>query len=118
MGTSKSLGPIVRITPWEIHVSDPSFLDEIYAPGSRSREKYAFFMRTVPVDGSTATTTNHEIHRRRREALNPFFSKKAIVAFESVITDRVTKLCSIVENHIASQIPINFSDAYYALANE
>ncbi|KAL2793511.1 cytochrome P450 [Aspergillus keveii] len=32
-------GPIVRITPREIHINDPEFYDEIYAPSSRRREK-------------------------------------------------------------------------------
>jgi cytochrome P450 len=111
-------GPIIRITPWEIHINDPSFLDEIYAPASRNREKYAFFMKTLKVPGASGITINHEIHRRRREALNPFFSKKAITAFETVITERVAKLSKMIESYAITNAPVNLSDAYYALANE
>lgn len=32
-------GPIVRINPWEIHCSDISFADEIFALGGRKRDK-------------------------------------------------------------------------------
>ncbi|CEL06536.1 hypothetical protein ASPCAL09709 [Aspergillus calidoustus] len=35
----RQYGPIVRITPREIHINDPEFYDEIYAPSSRRREK-------------------------------------------------------------------------------
>jgi cytochrome P450 len=113
-----SKGPIVRVTPWEIHIKDPGFLDEIYAPASRSREKYPFLMRTLKTSEASGATVKHETHRRRREALNPFFSKKAIAAFESVIRERVSKLCTIVENYNLSGTPINLSDAYFALAKE
>lgn len=32
-------GPIVRISPHEVHCSDRHFIDEIYAVGSRKRDK-------------------------------------------------------------------------------
>jgi hypothetical protein len=37
--TDKSLGPIVRISPNEVHCSDSQFIDEIYPLGSRERDK-------------------------------------------------------------------------------
>lgn len=33
------LGPIVRISPDEVHCSDSRFIDEIYATGNRKRDK-------------------------------------------------------------------------------
>ncbi|KAI4283741.1 MAG: hypothetical protein L6R38_001955 [Xanthoria sp. 2 TBL-2021] len=35
------LGPIVRINPYEIHVSDPSWLDTLYPGPGPVRDKYA-----------------------------------------------------------------------------
>ena len=32
-------GPLVRISPDEVHCSDSRFIDEIYATGSRKRDK-------------------------------------------------------------------------------
>jgi hypothetical protein len=37
----KNYGPLVRINPYEIHCSDINFSDEIYAAGSRKRDKPA-----------------------------------------------------------------------------
>jgi hypothetical protein len=112
------VGPIIRITPQEVHIKDPCFLDEIYAPASQKREKYPFLMRTLSTSQASGATVGHELHRKRREALNPFFSKKAITSFESVITERVQRLRQVVQEHDASKIPLNLSDLYFALAKE
>jgi cytochrome P450 len=44
-------------------------------------------------DGSSFSTVDHSHHRLRRSALNPFFSKKAVVALEPMIQEKVDKLC-------------------------
>ncbi|KAK8092396.1 uncharacterized protein PG998_014881 [Apiospora kogelbergensis] len=40
----ETYGPVVRINPREIHIRDPYFYDEVYAPASRKREKDAHFV--------------------------------------------------------------------------
>ena len=36
---SRTIGPLVRINPHEVHCNDVSFADEIYAVGGRKRDK-------------------------------------------------------------------------------
>lgn len=111
-------GPIVRITPWEIHVNDVEFLDDIYASSFRRRDKYAYQTRTLPVPLSVGGTIQHDLHRKRREALNPFFSKKSVQSLGPMISAKVDLLCKRLEDHINSHNPINLSDVYFAFANE
>ncbi|RAL66792.1 hypothetical protein DID88_007575 [Monilinia fructigena] len=111
-------GPIVRVTPWEIHIKDVTFLDEIYAPASRNREKYSFQTRTLKVPLSIGGTIPNDLHRRRREALNPFFNKKSVSNFESVLKEKVDKLVEVIAAHETTQTPVNLLDVYFAFAND
>ena len=108
----------MRITPWEVHVNDVEFLDDIYAASFRRREKYAYQTRTLPVPLSVGGSLQHDLHRKRREALNPFFSKKSVVELGPMISRKVDVLCNRLEDHLSSQIPISLSDVYFAFSNE
>lgn len=108
----------MRITPWEFHVNDVEFLDDIYAASFRRRERYAYQTRTLPVPLSVGGSLQHELHRKRREALNPFFSKRSVVNLGPMISRKVNLLCKQFEDHLSSQTSINLSDVYYAFSNE
>lgn len=108
----------MRITPWEIHISDVEFLDDIYAPSFRRRDKYAHQTRTLPVPLSLGGTVEHNLHRKRREALNPFFSKRSVSTLGPMIADKVEFLRQHFTEKAQNAIPVNLSDIYFAFANE
>ncbi len=111
-------GPIIRVTPDEIHISDVGFLDTIYAPSSSPRDKYEYQLRSLRVPGGVGTTPSLEVHRKRREALSPFFSKRNVVFLEPTITDKVQQLCQLLLKHASEQTPVNLSDVFFAFSNE
>lgn len=95
----KRYGPIVRINPIHLHINDPDYLDEIYArsAGQRKRNRDPWYYRSEengPLGWSVCQTVDHDLHRKRRGALSPFFSKASIRALEPMINVRIDKLAA------------------------
>lgn len=105
----------MRINPFELHINDPDFHDEIYAGSSRRREKYGWFVKGFDALSSTLMTVQHDTHRARRDALSPFFSKRSVMQLEFMIRAKVDRLCDRIEDYLNSEQPINPSNAYTAL---
>jgi cytochrome P450 len=56
----------------------------------------------------------HDLHRRRRAALNPFFSRRAVLKLEPVIHSLIEKLGRRIETYRGTERPLNLGDAYTA----
>ena len=111
-------GPIVRITPDEIHINDPGFLDAVYAPSTSPRDKYEYQLRTLRIPGGVGATPSFEAHKQRREALVPYFSKKNVLYLESLIARKVEQLRQLIAVHTSKGDAVNLSDAFFAFSNE
>ncbi|KAK3997030.1 hypothetical protein QBC44DRAFT_316061 [Cladorrhinum sp. PSN332] len=66
-------GPVVRINPYELHIIDPDFYDEIYY-ANRKLDKYEWWVKLTGTTNSVFATVHHDHHKLRRAPLNPFFS--------------------------------------------
>ncbi|KUI60841.1 Trichodiene oxygenase [Cytospora mali] len=88
-------GPIVRISPDELHCNDAAFYDEIYAAAGRKRDKQAHFLNMIagPLTVSAFGTADHDLHRIRRRALDKFFSRQQILKLETEINGLTQRLC-------------------------
>jgi cytochrome P450 len=75
-------------------VSDPEFYDEVYASSAsnRKRNKYPLFYESFGMDYSMFATIDHDLHKYRRAALNPFFSLQNVRKLQPVIEERVTTM--------------------------
>lgn len=82
------------------------------------RDKYTYQLRSLRVPGGVGAAANHDLHKMRREALSPFFSKRNILYLEPVITQKVEQLCQLIGKHAAENTPINLSDVLFAFSNE
>ncbi|KID79734.1 Cytochrome P450 monooxygenase [Metarhizium brunneum] len=92
-------GPIVRINAHELHIRDSSYYSNIYAGGGRIVNKADSAVGPfAAVPSSLLATTDHHQHRARRNYLNPFFSKRAVVATEPLISERIARLCQRLES--------------------
>lgn len=110
-------GPIIRITPTELHVDDPDYYATLYERAGR-RDRYTYFAGRFGYAGDLFSTIPHDLHRNRRKSLAPFFSNKRISDFQSVIRSKVDKLCSAFQGYEEGDQVVNLRRAWMALTTD
>ncbi|KAL8794607.1 MAG: hypothetical protein Q9195_002803 [Heterodermia aff. obscurata] len=92
-------GPVVRVTPNRVHVSEPEFYDEIYNRKSAYIKEHKF-TTAGGVSNSLPMLIDPEIHRKRRKLVNPIFSPKYL-ELVAPLTLQIIKnaLSKAVESH-------------------
>jgi cytochrome P450 len=58
------------------------------------------------------------MHRLRRSALNPFFSKQSVSFLEDDIKLSINRLYSKICQKADSELPVNLSDAFTAVSGD
>ncbi|USP82213.1 Cytochrome P450 [Curvularia clavata] len=109
-------GPIVRISPNEVHFNDPEFIDSLY-PGAGERKTNRPVMvgkRSGTPDSMTATE-DHDMHRKRRGVINPFFSVASVRKLEPVIREHTEKVLNRIEQ---ANGPIEMNVLFKAYASD
>lgn len=109
------LGPVVRITPSEIHLSEPEYCDKVYSVGSNFGKDPAFY-GSFGTPKATFATCDPHLHRVKRAVLNPFFSQKRVSELEELIQQKVTLLVSRSRQSLAATGEVNLHLAFRALA--
>lgn len=107
-------GPILRPVPDEVHISDPDFLDTIYATRNRNQ----VFVGGLIVDESVGATEDFAHHKLRRDALNPYFSLKRVMSMEDLLTSKRDKLAALFDAALQSKETLNISDTMFAFSND
>lgn len=105
----------MRINPYELHIDDPGYYDELCAGGYKRRDKWA---RAVGMFGNPSSMLElgaHDLHRERRAALALNFSKRLVTALERLICLIIEQLCTRFAEFQKSGEPVNLRDAYAAL---
>ncbi|EPE25795.1 Cytochrome P450 [Glarea lozoyensis ATCC 20868] len=109
-------GPIVRISPWELHVNDPDW-NEPYKVGSRV-DKYHWYYKFVGSSDAAFGTSDHEKHRIRRKAQQGYFTLGAVAKFEPVLANITGKLCQRLQEFKETRQPVNLSNVFRSLATD
>ncbi|KAF2180108.1 cytochrome P450 [Zopfia rhizophila CBS 207.26] len=100
-------GPIVRINPHEIHISDPNFFDTLYAGGNARRDKYPPAAHVQGTPQGIFGTIDHKTHRRRRAAISGYFSRQSVMQGQWLIKEKIDLLCEVFRSSLRSNQPIN-----------
>lgn len=113
---SYSIGPIVRITPHELHVADSKFWNTLYGPGRT--DKYDVFKQRQNIPGSIFATPESDLHRLRKAPLLPLFSKQRIYNFQPVIQEKLDILCSKIDEYVQSGKNFRINNALTAFSGD
>lgn len=108
-------GPIIRTNPDDIHIHDPDFFDDLY---TLKLEKWSWWTRGFAVPSAGGMTVEHELHRKRRGALNPFFSKASIVANIPVIQEKLSIMCSRLDKIAGSREVLDLEAVLLAVTTD
>ncbi|KAJ5663377.1 hypothetical protein N7507_004108 [Penicillium longicatenatum] len=106
-------GPIVRVSPREVHIKDSTYYDDIYASSLRRREKDLITVRQFDLEGSAFSSVSPEDHRERRAPFEKFFSRSAIAKTEQTIQSSLDQLCNHLKDACQSHKVVNL-DAGFA----
>ncbi|RQM04829.1 hypothetical protein DH86_00003913 [Scytalidium sp. 3C] len=108
-------GPVVRICPNEVHLSDPENYDAIYHAGTKFSKDPVFY-GAFGYGTAAFPTPSNEVHRVRRAALNPLFSRKRVLELEDVVHSKVEKVSHRISQSIKSKTPVDLHHACRAIS--
>lgn len=115
----KQYGPMIRINPYEIHVADKTFFHTLYTGPTHRRDKWAFYAKQFGADDSIFSTVDHDLHKLRRTALNPFFATSKVRELQPVIDAQVGNVLRRLEEHArGSKEPLDLVVVFAAFTND
>ncbi|KKZ65112.1 hypothetical protein EMCG_01352 [[Emmonsia] crescens] len=110
-------GPIIRVSPYELHIDDPDYYHVLYSYSS-ARDKYQYYLEPFGFPLSAFGTENHYKHRLRRGAMNPFFCTRSVAQREGLVHRLVHKLCEHMEQFQVTGKTVPLSLGYTCLATD
>ncbi|CAG5152694.1 uncharacterized protein ALTATR162_LOCUS2873 [Alternaria atra] len=101
-------GPIIRINPIHVHIYDADYFETIYASGAnhkRDRCGWSHHAGSKTWAGAMLETMDHDMHKMRRNAISPFFSKRSVQALEGLVVNNTQKLLSRFQGELEKKGP-------------
>lgn len=108
-------GPIVRITPFEVHISDPNYVNELYSMKARL-DKDPWFYSWLDRNGSSFATSNSDLHKLRSAPIKKALSSTGIARVEHVLKRYTKSLITCIEKTRDLGQPISVEAAYRSFA--
>jgi hypothetical protein len=110
-------GPIVRITPWEIHIKDPDYYNTVYTGPGRHRNKDPLFS-CIGYPQSIFSINSHESHRPWRKLLTHFLKKGAILELEPTIQQNTQLLCKHFSAAVKTNQSLELHTAFHCYSSD
>ena len=107
-------GDIVRVSPWEVHIKDPDFFNQLFST-TMKLDKDSWYYRFVGSPKSSFATGDAQLHRLRRNAMARLFSKASVLRSISLIENNIKILIARFEVHKEAGKVVDLSNALRCL---
>ncbi|ROW17019.1 hypothetical protein VPNG_01431 [Cytospora leucostoma] len=114
----KQYGPIIRISPYELHVNVAAFFDTPYNRQEGVWHKYDWSVDAFVTKGATLWTADHTLHKNRRLPLSPFFSKAKVSNQQDMIMNHVQALFDRLSSFATSRKTVDLGAAFTAFVRD
>jgi hypothetical protein len=113
-------GPIIRISPYELHINDTDldFMAKLYPSIGRKVDKFWWSAGMFGNTEMSFGTIGHNLHKMRRAAFAKFFSPAYIRKLEPLLKSLVNSMVTKIENGLNEGKRINLVHAYSALTQD
>lgn len=99
-----------------MHINDPENYHNVYCGGSVRRvHKDPFGVGGFAIPDSAGGAIDHDVHRRLRGYLNPYFAPRAIVSMEPLLHERITALLGRLDQARKAGQPVSLDRAFSAM---
>lgn len=105
----------MRITPDEVHLSDPENYDKLYSVGSKYSKSSAYY-GALGAGYSTFVAGPAEVHKPRRAKLDPFFSRRSVLNLEYLVNSRAERLCEIISLNFSKNKAVDLYHAFRSIS--
>ncbi|KAI1826637.1 cytochrome P450 [Xylaria intraflava] len=107
----RKYGPIIRINPFELHVNDSEYFDELFNYNPH------LWKRTFAIDNLVHTASSEQ-HKQRRQVLQNYFSQQKTNQMTYIVRNRVAALCKHLQQHKGTGEPVKASLMYRAMLTD
>ncbi|KAI0711453.1 cytochrome P450 [Earliella scabrosa] len=111
-------GPVIRISPDQLHFCEPSAYDDIYLHGHRFTKDPRVYQGKLSQDNASLCIVDLREIKTRRDILGPLFSRRAIVKLEHVILSKIDRLLEQLGHYAEAEKPANIRRACRSTALE
>ncbi|KAK3955348.1 cytochrome P450 [Pseudoneurospora amorphoporcata] len=114
----KQYGPIIRISPYELHINDPTYYEKLYRNDGRwDKYDWAYVAHGRGLDVALMAQ-DHYLHKAIRQPLSPFFSKANVGRKMDIVRKHLDKLQAIMVRKAVSGETFDLGAAISAWARD
>lgn len=130
------IGPIIRVNPDELSIHDPSFYNEVYVTRNiRCTNNYDHLLKGINFAGkvqpkpkwdtisdgrsdSHFLTADHDLHRKRRKPLEPFFSRAGVTNLQPMLSELARRMETRIQEFKDQHLPIRLDHVFTAFTGD